>query len=141
MNTARWLAWLALLKQSDATLVQLATMAAAAVLIWETIRQAPEAWRERLRSIYLLGLLILFYYLIGGQMDTTAYTVGVTIVKFLIGGALAVWVVWRRAEQAAADKRNMDERLKERLKALAQTQSGVETLTQAQIKSTFPEAH
>ncbi len=119
MNTARWLAWVAMLKQSDATLVQLATMAAAAVMIWENMRRVPEAWRERARTAYLLGLLVLFFYLIGGQMDTTAYTVGVTIVTFLTGGALAVWWVWRKAEKAAeAARRDVDERLQ----AIARTQ-------------------
>ena len=102
MNTARWDAWIALLKKSDATLVQLATMAAAAVLIWEELRHVPGRWREPLRSAYLVGLLILFVYLIGGQMDTTAYTVGVTIVMFVVGGALAIWWTVRRAEKAAA---------------------------------------
>jgi nitrogen fixation-related uncharacterized protein len=91
VNTGRWDAWIAMLKQSDATLVQLATMAAAAVLIWEMLRQVPDRWRERARSLYLVGLLILFAYLIGGQMDTTAYTVGVAIVMFVVGGAAAIW--------------------------------------------------
>ena len=96
MNTARWTAWVAMLKHSDATLVQLATMAAAAVLIWESMRQAPETWQGHLRSAYLLGLLILFAYELGGQMDTTAYTWAVTILMFVVGGALAVWNVRRK---------------------------------------------
>jgi len=106
-----------MLKVSDANLVQLATMAAAAVLIWESMRRVPEPWRERARSAYLVGLLIAFLYLIGGQMDTTAYTVGVAIVMFVVGGSLAVWAAQRRAEQEAA-RRNTDERLQ----ALAQPQ-------------------
>lgn len=106
-NTARWLAWLAMLKQSDAALVQLATMAAASVLIWEQMRLVPERWRERVKSAYLLGLLIIFIYLIGGQMDTTAYTVMVFVVMFLVGGALAVW--WARRKAAPAAKPGGDE--------------------------------
>lgn len=117
MNTARWIAWIALLKQSDATLVQLATMAAAAVLIWETLRQVPVRWREPLRTGYLFGLLILFGYLIGGQMGTTAYTVGLLIMTFVAGGAAAVWLAMRKAEQSAATaKRNTEIRMQ----ALAQ---------------------
>lgn len=118
MNTARWDAWIALLKQSDATLVQLATMAAAAVLIWEMLRQVPERWRELARSMYLFGLLILFGYLIGGQMDTTAYTWGVGFVMFVVGGAAAVWWTMRRANAAAEQKRNIEIRMQ----ALANTQ-------------------
>jgi peptidoglycan/LPS O-acetylase OafA/YrhL len=131
----------ALLKQSDATLVQLTTMAAAAVLIWESIRQAPEPWRERLRSAYLLGLLILFLYLIGGQMDTTAYTVGVTIVMFIVGGWLAVWWVKRKGELAQQARAIQARAMQARLQSMAQTQPGVEKLTVEQIKSTFPEVH
>jgi len=118
MNTARWDAWIALLKQSDATLVQLATMAAAAVLIWEMLRQVPERWRESARSGYLFGLLILFGYLIGGQMDTTAYTWGVAFVMFVVGGVAAVWWTMRRAEAAVAKRRDIEMRLE----ALANTQ-------------------
>jgi len=120
VNTARWAAWVAMLHQSDATLVQLATMAAAAVLVWESLRQAPEPWRERLRSAYLAGLLILFAYLIGGQMDTTAYTVGVTIVTFVLGGALALWWVRRKADKA--DDAAAARYLAERMAMLAKTQ-------------------
>lgn len=90
-NSARWVAWVAMLKQSDGALVQLATMAAASVLIWETMRQAPEPWRERLRSAYLVGLLILFVYWIGGLMDTTAYIWPVVVVMFVVGGSLALF--------------------------------------------------
>lgn len=119
MNTARWDAWIALLKQSDATLVQLATMAAAAVLIWEMLRQVPERWRELARSVYLFGLLILFGYLIGGaSVDTTAYTWGVGFVMFVVGGAAAVWWTMRRANAAAAEKHGIEMRLQ----ALANTQ-------------------
>jgi peptidoglycan/LPS O-acetylase OafA/YrhL len=113
-NSARWVAWVAMLKQSDSALVQLATMAAASVLIWETMRQAPEPWRERLRSAYLVGLLILFVYLIGGLMDTTAYSWAVTTVMFVIGGALAFWWVQRKSgrdQNAIAEKEKLLVRL------------------------------
>ncbi len=98
MNTARWDAWIAILKQSDATLVQLATMAAAAVLIWEELRHVPERWREPARTGYLFGLLMLFAYLVGGQMDTLTIARGVLIVGFVLGMGLAVW---RRMRQPA----------------------------------------
>jgi|SRR5579859_3999771 len=90
MNTARWLAWVAMQRQSDATLVQIATMAAAALLIWESMRQVPEHWRERARSAYLLGLLILYAYLLGGQMSITDWSLLLFGLMFLVGGALAL---------------------------------------------------
>jgi len=100
VNTARWAAWVAMLKQSDSTLVQLATMAAAAVLIWESLGRVAEPWQERVRSAYLLGLLILFAYLLGGQMDAVGFFVALSIVLFVAGGSLAVWQVQRRAKPA-----------------------------------------
>lgn len=108
VNSARWEAWLAMLHRSDAALVQLATMAAAAVLIWESLRQVPERWRELARSAYLFGLFLLFTYFMGGSMDTTAYTWAVFVVMFVVGGALAVWVQRRKAQADSA----MQEQLK-----------------------------
>ncbi len=114
MNTARWDTWIAMLKQSDATLVQLATMAAAAVLIWEMLRQVPDRWREPLRTAYLAGLLILFVYLIGGQMDTLVIIKGVLSLAFVV-----MMVLWaRHARQRAAQRRDVQMRLE----ALATTQ-------------------
>lgn len=103
MNTARWDAWIAMLRQSDATLVQLATMAAAAVLIWEMFRQVPDRWREPLRTGYLAGLLILYAYLIGGQMmGNISETVAIVIVMFVAGVALrSLWDKSRAAKAAA----------------------------------------
>jgi len=97
MNTARWATWVAMLKESDSTLVQLATMAAAAVLIWESLGRVPEPWQERARSAYLLVLLILFVYLIGGQMNPIGFFVSIAIVFFVAGGSLAVWQVFHKA--------------------------------------------
>lgn len=85
--------------QSDALLTQLATMAVLAVLIWEALRQVPEPWQGRARSAYLLGLMVLYLVLIGGFMETLAYTIAVTVVMFVIGGALGVWLVTRRGGQ------------------------------------------
>jgi hypothetical protein len=118
MNTARWAAWVAMLKQSDATLVQLATMAAAAVLIWESLRRVAEPWQGRLRSAYLLGLLILFVYLLGGQMDIIGWSIAIGIVMFVVGGSLATW-------QAISVQRVIDQSHRAdvaREESLAQTQ-------------------
>ena len=92
MATQRWQAWMAMLHRSDAALIQLATMAVAAVLIWESTSQVPERWRELSRSAYLFGLLILFAYFMGGSMFAWA----MFVVMFAVGGALAVW--WQRRQ-------------------------------------------
>jgi hypothetical protein len=101
-NTQRWLAWLALQRASDAVLVQLATMAVASVLVWESLRQFPPAWRGRARSVYLSGLFILFVYFMGGTMTTATYTLAFFVIMFVVGGAVSVWQVRHKAQHDPA---------------------------------------
>jgi hypothetical protein len=77
MDTSRWTAWVALMAQSDALLVQLATMAMAAALYWEASRRLPQPRRGRVRDFFLVLLLGLYLYLMSSYSMPLAVAVGV----------------------------------------------------------------
>lgn len=92
-----------MLKASDAALVQLATMAAAAVLIWEQLRRVPEPWQSRARSAYLFGLSIVFFYFTGASMQANSLTIILFVAMFVVGGGLAAWLGSRKPARPSAE--------------------------------------
>jgi len=109
-NTERWTKWIVMLKESDSIIVSLATMAALAVLVWEMLRRVPEPWRDRLRSVCLLAMLIIYIYLMGGAFDKTQFTVALFVVMFAIGGRLAIGFARRpRPTQEVHDGNSSEE--------------------------------
>jgi len=99
-----------MLKQSDAALVQLATMAAAAVLIWEQLRRVPEPWQGRARSAYLFGLSLVFVYFTGASMEANSLVMVLFVLTFVVGGSLAIWLGLRKpAQQSAVDDQSEKE--------------------------------
>ena len=58
--TEKYTAYLELLRSRDHVLTTLAALALLTVLAWEVLNTLPEPWRGRLRSIYLIGGLIVY---------------------------------------------------------------------------------
>lgn len=82
-----------MLQASDLVLVQLVTLAACAVLVWERIRQLPEPWRGRVRSLYLVSALLFVLTALAGRIGLPALA-GLLVLAGVIVGGLAV--NWRR---------------------------------------------
>lgn len=71
-----------MLRASDQTLVTIATMAACAVLLWESMRRLPEPLGGWLRSAYLfaLGMFVLYSLNYTSTTQDIALMVGVAVV-------------------------------------------------------------
>lgn len=84
ISNPRWQEWLGMLRSSDATLVTIATMAACAVLLWESMRRLPEPLGGWLRSAYLVALAMFVLW----SLNYTSTTQDIA----LIAGAAVVWI-------------------------------------------------
>ncbi len=95
-DNPRWQLWLGMLRASDATLVSIFTMAACAVLLWESLRRVPEPLGGWLRSVYLFALVMFLLWSIN-YMSTTASVL-------FIAGVAVVWIGAQRWLQPKAKK-------------------------------------
>jgi hypothetical protein len=59
--TPKFYAWLAHLANRDATLAKLALFAIGLVVAWELLRFMPPTWAARLRPLYMIGALVIFF--------------------------------------------------------------------------------
>jgi len=59
--TPRWFAWLEWIESRDATLAKLGLIAIGLVIAWELLRFVPPTWAARLRPLYMLGVLVIFF--------------------------------------------------------------------------------
>ena len=59
--TPKFHAWLAHLANRDATLAKLALFAIGLVVAWELLRFVAPTWSARLRPLYMIGVLVIFF--------------------------------------------------------------------------------
>ncbi len=91
-NTDRARAWLEMLRQSDNLVLQIFTMAVAAVMLWAYLRRLHEPAGRYMRLAFLSSSLGLFVYVItGGAMLAGGSAAALFVVGALAGSAVAAW--------------------------------------------------
>lgn len=84
IDNPRWQTWLTMLRASDQTLVSIFTMAACAVLLWESLRRLPEPMGQWCRSVYLFALCMFLMWSINYPSTTQSV--------LLLAGVAVVWI-------------------------------------------------